>query len=276
MGPFASTSLAVATFNIRYDAGQSSQGADAWLNPDNPRRDRALALITDMAPDLLGVQEALANQVDDLKLLLAQYSFVGVGRDDGERAGEFAGIFYRTARFELIDSGHFWLSETPDRPGTVFEGSGSIRMATWILVLDTAAMRELFMLNTHWDNVSQSSREASANLVLEQLGLLAPEIPTIVTGDLNQAETNVAVQTLSRSAAQGGLDLRDAYREVIANPAPDERTYHDFTGETAGQRIDFVFASPALRATSAKIRTDSFQGRYPSDHFPVIVSFESR
>jgi len=264
----------VVTFNIRYDNGRGTSDANAWNRTDNPRRERVVSLVRDMAPDLMGVQEALDNQVEDLTSALSDYGFVGVGRDDGDQAGEYAGIFYRTDRLEPIDSGHFWLSETPDVPGTVFEGSGSIRMATWLIARDLSAERELFMLNTHWDNVSQSSREASASLIRQRAPELAAGRPLLLTGDLNQSEDNAALQILLQAPNDASPQLLDGYRTVYPQRQANEVTFHDFTGTTQGSRIDFVLHTPEFEAIGAEIRTDRFDGTYPSDHYPVRVTLE--
>jgi endonuclease/exonuclease/phosphatase family metal-dependent hydrolase len=262
--------LTVTTFNIRYDSGSGS-GEDAWNASVNPRRERVLATITASSSDVVGVQEALANQVDDLTSSLDDFDFFGVGRDDGMRAGEFSGIFYRRARLERIDGGHFWLSETPEVPGTVFSGSGSIRMASWLVLRDRVTTRDFLLLNTHWDNVSQTSREQSALLIRERLSSLGAGLPEVLTGDLNQAESNVAVTTLT-SPEPDGAGLIDAYRAVHRTRAPDERTFHDFTGETTGERIDFVLHSAGFVPLSAVIDRSQFDGRFASDHFAVTVT----
>ena len=263
--------IMVATFNIRYDNGYGA-GVNAWNHPDFPRRDCVISLINDIDPDLLGVQEALANQMNDLSGALSGYNSVGCGRDDGDKQGEYAALFYRKNRFSLRDSGFFWLSTTPDVPGTVFSGSGSIRMAAWIIMYDELTGHELFALNTHWDNVSQSARERSARLIREKCGSLSQGRPVIITGDLNQDETNKAIMTLLVPADEPELTLIDAYREVYPERKPDERTYHAFEGTTTGSRIDYIFHDSRLRATDAAIRTDRCDGRYPSDHYPVVAT----
>lgn len=269
----AAAAITVATFNIRYDNGFGT-GDNAWNHPDIPRRDCVISLINDIDPDLLGVQEALLNQMNDLSDELSGYSSVGCGRDDGDEQGEYAALFYRNDRFSLHDSGFFWLSTTPDVPGTVFSGSGSVRLATWIIISDELTGHELFALNTHWDNVSQSSREQSARLIREKCGSLSHGLPVIVMGDLNQDETNKAITILLAEADEPEQTLIDAYRQVHPARQPDERTYHAFEGTTTGSRIDFIFLDSRLSATDAVIRTDRCGGRYPSDHYPVTATLE--
>jgi len=263
--------IRVASFNIRFDnGGPASQTAtNGWLNGSEPRRDMVIALVQEIDPDLLGVQEALANQVDDLVAAFPEFRFVGVGRDDGVRAGEFAGIFYRPDRFELLQQGYFWLSTTPEIPGTVFENSGSIRMATWIIVRDIASNREVFVLNTHWDNQDQTSRELSALLIRERLGSLGAGRPTIMTGDLNANESNVAVQALLAAEPADTPRLIDGFRQVVPESQGDELTFHNFTGGTTGERIDYVLHTDPFLTDAATIHRNDFSARFPSDHYPV-------
>lgn len=257
------------TFNIRYDSGPS--GNNAWNRAVNPRRERVISVMKDSQADFIGLQEVLANQADDLVAALTDYSFFGVGRDDGVRKGEFAGIFYRSDRFELLDGNHFWLSETPEVPGTVFPGSGSIRLATWVRLLDLRANRTFLLLNTHWDNVSQSSREKSGALIRERLAGLAQGDPVIVTGDFNTTESNTAVLNITSGAPATAPLLRDAYRLVHTPQEQAELTFHNFNGATVGQRIDFVLHNDDLKPLAAAIVRTSFEGLYPSDHYPVTA-----
>jgi endonuclease/exonuclease/phosphatase family metal-dependent hydrolase len=263
----AEARLKVMTFNIRYDSGGSGPGA--WSSGTEPRRDRVLSVVRDELPDVLGIQEALVHQVNDLASGLEGYEVFGVGRDDGEMSGEYMGVLYRTSRLTRIDGGHFWLSTTPEVPGTVFAGSGSNRMATWVVLRDALTSRGLFFLNTHWDNVSASSRELSGALIHERLETLAGSLPRIVTGDFNEGSDASGVKALLSAASTPDRTLLDAYREAHPEVRPDEATFHDFTGGTAGVPIDFVLHSAPFTAVDAAIVRTSFQGAYPSDHFPV-------
>jgi endonuclease/exonuclease/phosphatase family metal-dependent hydrolase len=258
--------LRVMTFNIRYDSG--SGGQTAW----SQRRERVLSIIGSARSDIVGTQEALSNQVADLKQGLADFEFFGVGRDDGATKGEYAGIFYRKSRFLRVDGGHFWLSTTPDVPGTVFAGSGSVRMATWVVLSDAVVAREIFVLNTHWDNQSASSRKSSASLIRERMATLAAGRPRIMTGDLNESTDGAAVQLLLSDASDADATLIDAYRSVHPKTDPEERTFHDFTGDTRGTRIDFILINAALVGLAAEIDHTTFQGAYASDHFPVTAT----
>ena len=167
------------------------------------------------------------------------------------------------------EEGFFWLSETPDVPGTVFAGSGSIRLATWVVLRDVRTNLELFVINTHFDNVSQSSREQSESLIRTRLDALAGDRLVVLTGDLNQGEQNAAIQILIADSATSDLQLIDGYRQLFPVVQPDELTYHNFEGQTAGTRIDFILHDNRLVTVAADIRRDTFDGLYPSDHYPL-------
>ena len=270
-GGAAAPELVAVSFNIRFDPVNENSSIDpnGWTNPDGPRRDLVVDVITEMDADVIGVQEALDPQVVDLTSALPSYGFFGVGRDDGAAAGEYAGIFYRRSRLSLLDGGHFWLSETPELPGTVFEGSAAIRMATWVRLCDGVADREFVLLNTHWDHVSQESRELSAALIRQRLATIASEVPVVVTGDLNAWPENPAIGILLDAEPVQTPQLIDGYRQ--ANPAIEEEegTVHYFLGITTGLRIDFVLHDEGFQTVDTQIVRTHVDERYPSDHYPV-------
>lgn len=257
------------TFNLRY--GSTGIGSyfdsNGWNYIQNPRLSRVTSVITRWNPDIMGTQEGLDNQIRDLTEARPDYAFWGAGRDDGKKSGEYAGIFFRKTRFVQTDGGHFWLSATPDIPGTVFAGSGNNRMVSWVRLYDLEAQMNYLVANTHWDHVSQESRLLSAELMVERLGAMTTADETLlVLGDLNNTENSAEVVDLRK-----GLDLQDAYRLFHAEPMANEATYHGFSGSTVGQPIDFVLTSAGYDVTAANIVHDNFSGLYPSDHFPVQV-----
>jgi endonuclease/exonuclease/phosphatase family metal-dependent hydrolase len=259
----ATPSLRVMTFNIRY--GTANDGPNAW----HLRKGILIDRIRAHRPDLLGTQEALAAQVDELTSALSEYRAVGVGRDDGKRAGEFAAIFFKADRFELVDAGHFWLSPQPDTPGSVGWDAALTRMATWVKLRDRAAPgKELLFINTHWDHVGEQARVESAGLIRARVAMLAPGMPVIFVGDLNCDPTNEACRALLTGDRPR---LVDAYRATQPQIAPNEATFHAFKGTTIGARIDYIFPSDDFEPISASIDRFSERGRYPSDHFPVVA-----
>ena len=207
--------IRVMSFNVRFSKVGSNEKASEnnWADPQHPRRERAIRVIHEANPDLLGVQEARDLQVNDFKAALPEYEFYGIGRDDGKTAGEYSGIFYRKDRFTREDSGSFWLSATPDTPGTTFSYNKLPRIASWVKLKDNKSNREFMFLNMHWDHQDASAREKTATLVRERLTTIGKDTPAIVTGDLNSKEDTKAFATLTGEDASG-RKLADSYRET--------------------------------------------------------------
>lgn len=260
--------LRVMSFNIRY--ANDGDGPNRWA----ARRELFVDTVRQFDPDLLGTQETLASQADDLQQALAGYSFVGVGRDDGARKGEMTAVFYRTARFDLVDSGHFWLSKTPDVPGSKSWDAAITRMVTWLRLRDKSR-HEFVWFNTHFDHQGDEARLQSARILRARAAKLG-DVPIVVTGDFNAAPATEPYDALLASDPSGAAGLRfvDSYREVHPQAAPDEATFHDFAGTTRGARIDWILHSRHFRATAAAIDRTSRDGRYPSDHFAVTAVLE--
>lgn len=257
--------MTVMTFNIRY--GSANDGPDAWPN----RRQLTLATIRAHDPDLLGAQEVLDFQADELRKEFPSYGFVGVGRDDGQRRGEFSPILFRKARFELLESGTLWLSEKPEEPGSIGWDAALPRVATWVKVRDRHNAGEtLVFVNTHWDHQGVAARVESARLVRRMLQRIGEGLPVIVVGDLNVDESTDAYATLLHGD-KDGLRLLDAYRAVHPNATTQEATFHAFRGTFEGSRIDFVLHNDQFRALSASIDRRSQDQRFPSDHYPVVA-----
>ncbi len=256
--------LRVMTFNIRY--GTANDRANAW----EQRKELLIDTIRRFDPDLLGTQEVLAFQADYLPEKLPGYTLVGVGRDDGQRRGEFSAVLYKTERFEQLEQGTFWLSETPEVVGSKSWDSALPRIATWAKLRDrSAGERELCFLNTHWDHIGDRARTESGAIIRRWLDEHAKGLPTIVTGDFNVHEDHAGLAAL---LAEGSHPpLVDVYRQLHAEPQPDEATFNGFSGRTRGRRIDFLLASPDLEPEEAKIDHTHTDGRYPSDHYPVTA-----
>lgn len=259
------------SFNVRgdFDGGVATDKPDGWLSNDGDhRRDWLLRLVGDADPDVLGVQEAYCNQVEELDAALPGHSAYAVGRDDGATAGEHCAVYYRTDRFELLNAGTFWLSHTPETPST-FPGAACPRIASWVLLRDQRnANAELLVLNTHWDHVSNEARLHSAELIRKRLASLAERRPALVMGDLNVPEESAPIQTLLNT---GPDRLVDSYRTVFPSRTAEERTYHGFRGGREGSRIDYVLHTSGLTATEAGIVFGTEGERLPSDHYPVTA-----
>lgn len=265
------TPLDVMTFNIRY--GTARDGENAWPN----RRELVIDVIRSHDPQVLGVQEALRFQLDELGAALSGYGEVGVGRDDGLEEGEYAAILYDTERLETIEQGTFWFSSTPETPGSMSWGNGITRIATWARFRDLAAEGTFYVYNLHWDHESQPSRDSSAVLLLEHLAARSSPDPVVVMGDFNAGESNTAYRTVLAGASrvEGAPRVIDTFRS--ANPsARNVRTAHGFRGGEDGEKIDAVLVSVEWDVIAASIDRTAEDGRYPSDHYPVTARIVRR
>lgn len=255
--------LSVMTFNIRY--ATADDGPDRWER----RRDLLAEVVREAAPDVLGLQEALRSQLDDLGRAVLGYRTVGVGRDDGGARGEHAAILVKESRIEVLDHGTFWFSDTPERPGSIGWGATLPRICTWALLVDRSTGRAFYLYNVHWDHESQESRAKSAVLLQERIRARTQPHPVIVTGDFNAGEENPAFQLLI--AADAVPALFDTFRALYPDTAGLIGTFHGFRGSVTGEKIDAVLATPEWVPVEAGIVHASRDGRYPSDHFPVTA-----
>jgi endonuclease/exonuclease/phosphatase family metal-dependent hydrolase len=253
----------VMTFNVRY--GTANDGPNHW----DLRREILLGVVKEFDPDVLGVQEALRDQLVALVEALPGHVCVGVGRE-ADGGGEYSALFYRRSRFDLAAADTIWLSETPGAPGSRTWGNELPRICTWARLLDRNDARRFTVFNTHWDHQSQSARERSGQVMATLVAELSVAgEPVLVTGDYNAGEDNAAIANLTR----GGELLRDTFRVVH----PDERevgTFNGFQGLTRGPKIDAVFATPEWQVQAADIIRTHQDERYPSDHFPVTATVE--
>jgi endonuclease/exonuclease/phosphatase family metal-dependent hydrolase len=275
--PADNVTLKVLSFNILEDAGTpSSSNTNAWIySAGADRRDRVIRVIAEESPDIAGLQEAETNQVFDITHTnaLAAYGWFGFGRDDGQSLGQHELVLYRADRFEPQASGVFWLSLSPDTASSQYPGAAKVRIAVWARLLDRWTGRQYLVMNTHWDYASAAARLYSAQLMRERMAMLASNSLVIVTGDFNMEPTDPAYAALLGTANSGSRQLRDAYRQAMPIEQANERTRHDFSGGTAGKRIDFVLQTDEFTTTTgAIVRTTYDGGRYPSDHYPVTAT----
>lgn len=249
------------TYNIRLDL--ASDGPNAW-----PHRAGILAeVVRREAPDVLGMQEVLLHQKRDLEAALPDYRFAGVGRDDGADAGEFSPVGWRKSRFDLLESATFWLSPTPNVPGKGWDAAYP-RIATWVLLRDRESGRKIRVLNTHFDHIGQEAREHSAQMIAdwaarsEQAG-----VPTIITGDFNATLSSAPMALLTASPL-----LRDARAASITPPYGPPGTFNGFHIDAAdAEPIDHILVSPGVTVDRYATITQHWEGRLPSDHYPVVV-----
>jgi len=255
--------LSLMTFNIRYENGDDL-GPRAW----NQRIPHIVRMIREEAPDVLGIQEARHGQAADLWASLPDYEFSGRARDDGARGGEYTAILYRRDRFEPdpADADTFWLSGTPENPGSTTWGNEIPRTVTWLRLTDRTSHRSFYVFNTHWDHRNQDSRLRSAELLAGRItSRKSPGDPVILLGDFNALPQNPAIRTLTARAG-----LTDSLHSL--HPGQKQRpTLHLWRG-TAMDRpihIDHIFTTGEVDVLAAAIR-DHDQPML-SDHFPVTA-----
>jgi endonuclease/exonuclease/phosphatase family metal-dependent hydrolase len=261
-----SPDLRVMSFNIRY--GTADDGENRW----ELRRDLLVRVVRDFDPDILGVQEALAFQLDEVRAALGGYAQAGVGRDDGVAAGEFSAILFDTTRVVLLEQGTFWFSDSPSTPGSMSWGNTIPRICTWARFRDRADGATFRVYNVHWDHIAQPSRERSAALLLERIAAAGGDEPVLITGDFNAGEGNNAFVALTSSAR---VPLFDTFRALHPD-STEVGTFHGFDGRTSGEKIDAILAGRRWEVRSASIVRTAADGRYPSDHYPVIAVLRRR
>jgi endonuclease/exonuclease/phosphatase family metal-dependent hydrolase len=255
--------LRVMSFNVRVKTFLDMFG-HSW----NSRKTLLLTAIRQFDPDVLGTQECLADQADFLRENLQGYEFVGAGRDDGQRKGEMCGVFYKTSRFEAIDSGHFWLSERPEQPGSKGWDAGFPRIVTWVKLRPRDGSGSFCLFNTHFDVWGRRARVESAKMLQQRMTSIAAGIPCIVTGDFNDEPGSKAYRTLL-----AGLNpLTDTFGALHAADKRDvQGTRHDYTGDTDGPRIDWIMTTAGFTPVQSAIGHTRQGNKYPSDHFPVMA-----
>ena len=254
----------VMSFNIRYD--NPEDGDNNW----NVRKKEVYAMLQEENCDLIGTQEVLANQLNDLKTELTQYDFVGIGREDGVEAGEFSAIFFKKDRFEVLDKGNFMLSETPDIFGSKGWDGACERIASWARLQDKASKKEVFFINTHLDHVGVIARREGVNLLQDKAFELAKGASIILTGDFNAEPTSdVILNVVDNKKEHYLLDSKT----IATNVEGVEWTFHDFDREPIEQRerIDYIFVSPSIKITRYATLPMTYGEKLVSDHSPIIA-----
>ena len=257
----AEDSVSVMTFNIRYDNG--SDGANLW----SLRKENVGTMLQYYEPDILGMQEVLHNQLEDIRAMLPQYDFVGVGRIDGKEDGEYSSIFYKKDKYTLVNSGTFGLSEHPDRIGLKGWDAVCERIVTWAILKDKKSEQEIAVFNTHFDHVGQIARRESSKLLLSSIEKLAGNRPVVVTGDFNGAQDSESIRLLT----EGNLIDSRSVSTVVYGPS---YSFHDFgrLEETKREIIDYIFVKGNVEVDKYRVIDDSTCGHlYLSDHNPIEV-----
>lgn len=254
----------VMSFNIRYD--NPEDGENNW----NVRKNDVYAMLHEENCDLIGTQEVLVNQLNDLKTELTQYDYVGIGREDGVEAGEFSAIFFKKDKFEVLDKGNFMLSETPNVFGSKGWDGACERIASWARLKDIATKKEIFFINTHLDHVGVVARREGVNLLQDKAFDLAKGASIVLTGDFNaEPSSDVILNVVDSKKEHYLLDSR-----VIASDVKGvEWTFHDFDRAPIEnrQRIDYIFVSPTVKITQYATLPMTYGEKLVSDHSPIIA-----
>lgn len=260
-GSAIAESITVMSYNIRLDT--TADGINAWPH----RKDAVAEMIgPKYQGDIIGLQEVLRRQLDDIQQRLPDYAWAGVGRDDGRDRGEFSPIFYRTERFRLLATNTFWLSETPELPGSRSWDAAITRIVTWARFEEISTGQQLTVFNTHYDHRGEQARIESSRLLLGRVAEIAGETPYVLTGDLNVPENGQAYRVLADSSLL--TDARYASESGHQGPTASFNDWETLRADES--RIDYVFVSSGIRVLTHRILDDRYDGRFPSDHLPVL------
>lgn len=258
-----SSTMQAMSYNIRYDNG--GDGKNNW----DRRAPHVADIFTKHDVALGGLQEVLHNQMEWLQQAMPAYEFVGVGRDDGKTAGEYAPIFFRKADFELVKSDTVWLSATPDKPGSRGWDAALPRITTFAVLRHKASGTHLLLGSAHYDHRGKQAKRKSAKVIHDYISAQRAEmdIPVLIlTGDFNDLSHTAPIKALENQNC-----MFDAHRlaDDIAGP---NSTWNGFRRVERNQRIDYVFVNPALPVRQHLIDDSRVDNRFPSDHMPVIVT----
>lgn len=259
-------SFRIMTFNIRLLTTVDSD--NVWAN----RKDAVCKYLAKTKPDVFGLQEATDPQIEDIQKGMPDYDFVGVGREDGKKSGEFSPVFYNKKKYKLIRSGHFWLSETPDTPSLGWDAACK-RICSWAMLQDNKSGKSFIYANTHLDHIGNNARNNGAMLIKERLSRMASNIPMMITGDFNVTDASSCYATMKTRL----FPLNDAYK-VAKKLSGMKSSFQDFgkIPDDKGQKIDFIFLSPSLKVKKAVISNAAIKnGRFLSDHNPHYADLDA-
>lgn len=255
----ATAPLRVATYNLRLNV--ASDGVNAWPN----RKEMVKNLVRYHDFDVFGTQEGFRGQLNDVAEL-TEYAFVGHGRDDGKEAGEHSAIFYKKSRLKMLQTGDFWLSQTPDKPSKGWDATCCNRICTWAKFQDLKTKQEFYFFSAHFDHEGVEARRQSGKLMVQKMQEIAKNDPVICVGDFNSTPDTEQIKTMQAL-------LRDAFQVTKQPPYGPVGTFQGFKLDAPLQdRIDYVFMSKQFDVRDYAVLTDSMRGLYPSDHFPVLVN----
>lgn len=262
------------TFNIRLQNDGDEKAGYGW----SVRRDRVADYISRNHIDIIGLQEVLHSQLKDLLNRLPDYDYVGVGRTDGATKGEYSPVFFLKEKFDVLEKGNFWLSETPDVPGSVGWDAALERIASYAKLRDKASGKIFMAVNTHFDHVGVTARRESAKLIMKKIQEIVGEQPAVVTGDFNVTEDDEAYETMTSAQTLNGKPLKckflDAYH-MTPNHTGTAYTFHNFCRipPLECEKIDFIFITPTIRVKHSHIEVPNPKAML-SDHNPHWADLE--
>ena len=254
------------TFNIRLINGEDTKAGFGW----DVRKPRVAQYILDNDMDVIGMQEVVYKQLTYLQDNLEGYDYIGVGRTDGKTKGEYTCIFYKKDKYEVLDQGNFWLSETPDVPGSIGWDARLERVATWGKFRDKKTGKIFMAVNTHFDHIGVEARKQSALLIIEKIKEIVGNQPAIVTGDFNVTDQSDAYATMTTNE----FVMKDAHK-IAEKVTGVNYTFHGFTRvpQERRKKIDFVFVTPQVRVLQSKVLGENPEAIL-SDHCPNWVEVE--
>jgi len=261
-GQASEAELKVMSFNVRY-ANESDESPNTWVE----RSPLIQQVIEREQPDIIGTQEALYPQVMDMDARLANYDWIGQGREGGSQ-GEYMAIFYNEDRFTPLEYDHFWLSDTPNVVGSATWGNNVTRMVTWVKFHDTKTDQQFYFMNTHFDHESEEARINSAKLISEKVKQFKPGLPVILTGDFNTTPGSEPYEILMNEGS-----FVDTWVEADQRINEGLGTYSGFEDPTGGgpeNRIDWILSKGNVTTETSEIMDGNKDGQYPSDHYPVV------
>ena len=254
------------TFNIRLQNDGDEKAGYGW----SVRRDRVADYIKEKHIDIIGMQEVLHVQLEDLLARLPEYDYVGVGRTDGATKGEYSPVFFLKEKFEVLEKGNFWLSETPDMPGSKGWDAALERIASYVKLRDKASDKVFMAVNTHFDHVGVTARRESAKLIMRKIQEIVGKQPAVVTGDFNVTEDDEAYTTMTTNEFR----MNDAYH-MTPNHTGTTYTYHNFCHipPLDCEKIDFIFLTPNIHVNHSHIEIPNPK-KMLSDHNPHWADLE--
>ena len=249
----------VITYNIKYD--DNSNGENSW----NVRKAAILELITTFSPDIIGTQEGLIHQVEFLDSEMNDYRYVGVGRDDGNRKGEYCAIFFNVKKYKLLKNSTFWLSERPNEVSIGWDAALE-RICTYALLETINGGNKIWVFNTHFDHVGNIARQESARLLLEKIKMLnIQEEPVLVMGDFNALEKSKVIDILRQGLNDTMLDTDIEHKGPVG-------TFNNFlNNQEIIKRIDYIFSKRFQTISHQHVDKKLDNGNHISDHLPVFV-----